>query len=253
MPKRKAVIMFISENESVDELQINNLKIIQKNNGFKFGTDAVLLSDFAKTVPSLKTLDLCTGTGIIPILLSAKTETPHFSAIEIQIEIADMAKRSVEMNGLEKRISVICEDLRNSIKIYGKRQFDLITCNPPYLRAGSAILNINDSKIISRHEVMCTLEDIIQASSKLLSLSGHLVMIHRPSRLSDLIFLMRKYDIEPKRIRFIHNTAKNPPMLFLVDGLYKGKSDVNILPPLILYNEDGTETDELKKIYQRSN
>lgn len=244
--------MIISDNEVIDDLQINNLKIIQKKDGFKFGTDAVLLSDFAKSIISERTLDLCTGTGIIPLLLSAKTATPHFSAIEIQSDTAEMAQRSVRLNKLENRISVICGDLRNSIQIYGKRQFDLITCNPPYIRAGSAILNSSDSKIISRHEVMCTLEDIIQNSSKLLSLSGHLIMIHRPSRMCDLIYLMRKYDIEPKRIRFIQNTAKSSPILFLADGLYKGKSDVNILPPLILYNDDGSETDELKKIYQRS-
>jgi len=244
--------MIISENEQLDDLQIKGLKIIQKKDGFKFGTDAVLLSDFAKDLPSDCTLDLCTGTGIVPLLLSAKTSARAIHAIEIQPEAAETAKRSVEINGLEDRIFIRCGDLRECVGEYGKRRFDLITCNPPYMRAGAALLNGNDSKIIARHEVMCNLEDIVRVSSQLLSLSGHLVMVHRPSRLCDLMYLMRKYEIEPKRIRFVHKDASKPPVLFLADGLYKGKSDVKVLPPLILYDEKGEESAELKKIYQRS-
>ncbi len=241
--------MNINHNEVIDDLQINGLKIIQKNGVFKFGTDAVLLSDFAKSVKSENTLDLCTGSGIVPILLSAKTKTKHLYGIEIQSDIADMAKRSVEMNGLLERIEITCADLKDSISIYGKRRFDLITCNPPYMRANSAILNESDSKVIARHEVKCSLEDIISVSSMMLSLTGHLVMVHRPSRLCDMIYLMRKYDIEPKYIRFVHRKAKDAPTLVLADGLYKGKSDVKILPPLVMYDDDGNETDELRMIY----
>lgn len=241
--------MNIEALEVLDDLQINGLKIIQKNEGFKFGTDAILLSDFAKSIKSEKTLDLCTGSGIIPLLLSAKTDTKLFYGIEIQPDMADMAKRSVEFNNLEDKIEITCGDLLDSISIYGKRQFDLITCNPPYMRRGSAVLNESDSKIISRHEVKCTLEDIIRVSSSLLSLTGHLVMVHRPTRLCDMIFLMRKYNIEPKKIRFVQKSANDAPMLVLCDGLYNGKSDVTVLPPLVLYNEDGSKTDEMKKIY----
>ena len=244
--------MVIHENEQLDDLQINGLKIIQKKDGFKFGTDAVLLSDFAKDIHSDTTLDLCTGTGIIPLLLSAKTTAKAIHAIEIQNETAEMAKRSVLINSLSDRVFIRCGDLRECVGEYKKRSFDLITCNPPYIRAGSAILNCNDSKIISRHEGMCNLEDIVKVSSQLISLSGHLVMVHRPSRLCDLLYLMRKYDIEPKRIRLVHKDTKSPPILFLADGLYKGKSDVSVLPPLILYKENGEQTDELKNIYQRS-
>ena len=245
--------MYIQENEQIDDLQIKNLKIIQKTDAFKFGTDAVLLSDFAKEIKSEQTLDLCTGSGIIPLLLSAKTETSKIYGIEIQEDIAETAQRSVELNELEKRVEIICEDLKESVSVFGKRRFGLITCNPPYMRANSAVVNETDTKTIARHEIKCTLEDIVSVSSMLIAPKGHLVMVHRPSRLCDLIFLMRKYNIEPKRIRFVHKTYKSEPVLVLVDGLYQGKSDVNILPPLILYNEDGQETDELKTIYGRNN
>lgn len=244
--------MIISDNEQLDDLQINGLKIIQKKDGFKFGTDAVLLSDFARDIHSDCTLDLCSGSGIIPLLLSAKTSAKVIYGVEIQSEIAKTAKRSVELNNLSDRIFIHCGDLKDAVSHYGKRRFDLITCNPPYMKAGAALLNENNSKIISRHEVLCTLEDIVKVSSKLISLTGHLVMVHRPSRLCDLIYLMRKYDIEPKRLRFIHKNQTQAPMLFLIDGLYKGKSDINILPPLYLYDKNGEETAELKHIYQRS-
>ena len=243
--------MFVKENETIDDLQINGLKIIQKNGAFKFGTDAVLLSDFSRNIPSEKTLDLCTGSGIIPVLLSAKTKTEKFVGVEIQEEIADAAKRSVELNGLSERIEIVCDDLLNSVKRFGKRQFDLITCNPPYMRVNSAVLNECDAKIIARHEVKCTLEDIISVSVQLISLNGHFVMVHKPSRLTDIIFLMRKYEIEPKKLRFVHRTANDEPVLVLIDGLYKGKSDIRILPPLILYDENGNQTEELNAIYNR--
>ena len=241
----------INKNETLDDLQIAGLRIIQKEGGFKFGTDAVLLSDFSKDIKSKNTLDLCTGTGIVPILMSAKTKTPKFLGIEIQEDFCDIAKRSVELNNLSERIEIKCADLKDSLTFLEKRSFDLITCNPPYMKKDSAILNENDEKIIARHEVKCTLEDIIFVSSKLISTTGHLVMIHRPQRLVDMIYLMRKYEIEPKRIRFIHKSAKTEPVLVLCDGLYKGKSEVKVLPPLILYDEDGEESEELKKIYQR--
>lgn len=244
--------MTIYADETVDDLQVGSLRLIQKKNGFKFGTDAVLLSDFAKALPSKRTLDLCTGSGIVPILLSAKTAAPEIHALEIQHDIADMARRSVELNGLEERIFVKEGNLCDGFSIYKKRSFDVITCNPPYMRAGAGILNKNDSKIISRHEVMCSLEDIISVSSGLLTLGGHLVMVHRPSRLSDIISLMRRYKTEPKRIRFVHKTAAAEPTLVLLDGLFGAKSDVRILPPLLLQNERGGESDELKAIYSRN-
>lgn len=234
-------------NEQLDDLQIMGLKIIQKKDGFKFGTDAVLLSDFSKDIVSKNTLDLCTGTGIIPFLLYGKSKTRCFCGIEIQPEMAKMAQKSVRLNGLEREISVICDDLKNAVKIFGKRKFDLITCNPPYIRSG--VKNETDSKTISRHEVMCTLEDIIKVSSELMKQTGRLAMVHRPSRIAELLYLMTKYKIEPKRIRFVHKTEKEPPVLVLVEGLYGAKSDVNVMKPLIMYDDKMNQTEEMNKIY----
>ena len=235
------------EDEQIDDLQLMGLKIIQKKDGFKFGTDAVLLSDFAKDIASKNTLDLCTGTGIIPFLLYGKSKTRFFSAVEIQAEIAQMAQKSVTLNGLEDKIEIICNDLKNAVGIYGKRKFDLITCNPPYFRAG--VTNETDSKTISRHEVMCTLEDIISVSSELLKQTGRLAMVHRPSRIAELLYLMKKYKIEPKRMRFVHKSEKEPPVLVLVEGLYGAKSDINVMKPLIMYDDKLNQTEEMKEIY----
>ena len=235
------------DNEQIDDLQIKGLKIIQKKDGFKFGTDAVLLSDFAKTIFSQNTLDLCTGTGIIPFLLYGKSKTRKFYGIEIQPEMVEMAQRSINMNGLSNDFSIICGDLKDAVRIFGKRKFDLVTCNPPYIRSG--VLNETDSKTVSRHEVLCTLEDIIKVSSQLIKTTGRLAMVHRPSRIAELLYLMKKYNIEPKRIRFVHKTEKEPPVLVLVEGLYGAKSDVNVMKPLIMYDGNNNQTDEMKEIY----
>ena len=235
------------ENEQLDNLELCGLKIIQKKDGFKFGTDAVLLSDFAKDIPSQNTLDLCSGTGIIPFLLYGKSKTRKFTAVEIQEDMAKMAEKSVKLNNLSQNISIVCADLKDSVKILGKRQFDLITCNPPYIR--NSIKNEKDSKTISRHEVLCNLEDIIKASSELVKTTGRIAMVHRPTRIAELLFLMRKYKLEPKRMRFVHKNISSPPILVLVEGLYGAKSDINVQNPLILYDENMNETEELKKIY----
>lgn len=237
----------LMEDEQLDDLELCGLKIIQKKDGFKFGTDAVLLSDFAKDIHSEHTLDLCSGTGIIPFLLYGKSKTKKYTLVEIQKDMAEIAKKSIALNSLSDNMSVVCEDLKNSVSIFGKRQFDLITCNPPYIRDG--IMNETDAKTIARHEVMCTLEDIIKVSSELMKTTGRLALVHRPSRIAELLYLMKKYKIEPKRIRFVQKTPSSPPILVLVEGLFGAKSDVNVLNPLILYNEDMSETDELKEIY----
>ena len=241
----------LKENESLEDLQAGNLKLIQKKDGFRFGVDAVLLADFAKDVRAREMLDLCTGSGIIPILLSHTTKTGKFFGIELQREIFDTACRSVALNGLEERIFLECGDLKNSAAIYGKRRFDLITCNPPYMPAGCGIQNEADTKIIARHEIACTLEDVIAVSAQLLTQQGHLMLVHKPTRLADIVCLMRKYDIEPKRIRFVHKKTDAEPSLVLVDGAYKGGRELRIMPPLYLYDENGDETIELKRIYGR--
>ena len=238
----------IKNDECLDDLQ-NGLFIIQKKNGFKFGIDAVLLSDFAKETRSKKTLDLCTGTGIVPLLLSARTNTPKIFGLEIHEDIAQMAQRSVEHNKLEDRISIECGDLKNAVSIYGRDSFDKITCNPPYMKCGSGNQNDIDTKSISRHEVMCTVDDVINISAKLLIPKGRFFMIHRPNRLVDIMCAMRKYKIEPKRMRFVHPSYDKVPNMVLIEGMRDGGEELKLLPPLYVYNQDGTYSDEIHKIY----
>lgn len=243
--------MTLLDNEQLDDLQLNNLFLIQKKDGFRFGVDAVLLSDFAKNTHSKRTLDLCTGTGIIPILMSAKTKTPEFCAIEIQHEIADMAKRSVEYNKLSERIKVTEGDLKDAVSIYGKASFDKITCNPPYMKSNSAIKNDADTLAVSRHEVLCTLEDVIRTASELLMPKGRLYMVHRPSRLADIMCLMRKYKIEPKLLRLVASRPGKEPNLLLIEGMYQGGEELRLLNQLYIFDENGNYSEEINKIYGR--
>lgn len=241
----------IFDNECIDDLQLNGLKLIQKTDGFRFGTDAVLLSDFAKSARSRRTLDLCTGTGIVPILLSAKTQTPDICGLEIQPDICDMAKRSVELNKLSERVHIREGDLKEAPEIYGIETFDTITCNPPYMEAGRGIINNTDALTVSRHEVKCTLDDVIRISSKLLIHYGRFFMVHRPSRTADILCSMRAHKIEPKRIRFVHPSAGKAAKLLLIEGVRCGGRELKMLPPLYVHNADGTYTDEINKIYGR--
>lgn len=242
----------ILPDEITDDIQLNGLLIIQKKDGFKFGIDAVLLSDFAKNAASKRTLDLCTGTGIVPLLLSAKTNTQKICGLEIQPEISDMAKRSVILNNLSDRIEICGGDLKDAVSIYQKCSFDKITCNPPYMKCGTGKMNATNTKIISRHEVCCTLEDVISVSSSLLMPHGRFYMVHRPSRLSEIICTMNKYCLEPKLMRFVSPTIGKPPNLILIEGIKGAKTDLKILPELYVYNSDGSYTEEINKIYNRS-
>lgn len=241
----------IKKDESIEDLMIGSLMLIQKKDGFRFGTDAVLLSDFAKDIPSKRTLDLCAGSGIVPILLSHKSDAKEICGLEIQEEIHEMSLRTVSHNKLEDKINLVCGDLKRCADYFPKRSFSLVTCNPPYMKAGSGIECDNYSKYISRHEELCSLEDVISAADSMLEIGGHFCMVHRPSRLTDIICLMRKYRIEPKRLRLVLPKADSAPTLILIDGLVRGGQELKILPPLILYNNDGSETDELKRIYER--
>lgn len=240
----------IRNGECLDDLQ-NGLFIIQKRNGFKFGIDAVLLSDFAKDARSRNTLDLCSGTGIVPLLLAAKTDTGNICGIEIQEDIAEMARRSVEYNKLESRVHIIQGDLKNASDIYGKTRFDRITCNPPYMKCGTGMKNDTETKSVSRHEVLCSLDDVLRVSASLLESKGRFFMIHRPSRLADIICGMRKYRLEPKRLRFVHSYYDKAPNLVLVEGMRDGGEELKLMPPLYVYNGDGTYSEEIDKIYGR--
>lgn len=236
-------------NETLDDLQ-NGYYIYQKNDGFKFGIDAVLLSDFAKEATG-KVIDLCTGTGIIPLLLAAKTTATHIEGIEIQPQIAQMAQRSVEFNKLEDRINIRCADLKDACEIFGSVSFDALTVNPPYMKCGSGLVNDTDFKTISRHEVKCTLEDVIKVSAKLLKPFGKFYMVHRPSRLVDIFSLMRQYKIEPKTIRMVAPNPNKEMNLVLVYGIKNAKSELKTLPPLYVYDENGEYSKEIDEIYGR--
>lgn len=241
----------LNSDESLENLGCGSLVLIQKKNSFRFGTDAVLLADFAKDIPSDNTIDLCCGSGIIPILLSHKTRTQHICGLEIQEEIHSSSVRSVEANELCGRVELTCGDLKRCTDYYPRRSFSLVTCNPPYMRTGCGETCSDESRQLARHEIACTLHDVVCAAEKLLKTGGHLCMVHRPSRLADVFCAMREYRIEPKRLRMVQPHAASAPSLVLIDGLWRGGNELKILPPLILYDEDGTESAELRRIYER--
>lgn len=242
--------MELKENERIDDLQYKGLKIIQNAKGFCFGIDAVLLSDFAKNIRKNSTvIDLCTGTGIVAILLEAKTDAKKIYAVEIQNEIADMAKRSIALNNQLEKIEVINDDLKNIDKYFEKESIDAITVNPPYKKTGSGVINELDTKTISRYEVLCTLDDIIKKSQTVLKTGGSIFMVHRVERLVDIFSTMRKRNIEPKRIRFVHPSEGKAPNLVLVQGVKGGKPFLKVEDPIYVYDKDGKYTCTIMDIY----
>ena len=242
----------LKENERIDDLEFKNLKIIQNKNEFCFGIDSVLLSDFAKDMKSNSlVLDLGTGTGILPILLSKKTNNNKFIGIEIQKKISDMASRSVKLNNLENKIKIINEDINNLNNIYENNSFDVIITNPPYKKNNSGLKNKNEGKMISRHEIKCNLEDIIIASKNMLKDKGVLYMVHRPERIADICELLRKYKIEPKIIKFVYPKIDKEANLVLIKAIKNANKFLKIEKPLIVYNENEKYTDDILKIYNK--
>ena len=215
--------MELKENERIDDLEFKNLKIIQDKDGFCFGIDSVLLSDFAKNIRNnSKVMDLGTGTGILCILLSGKTKNTTFVGTEIQQEVAEMAKRSVKLNNLEDRINILNENILNLKSIYNKKSFDAVVTNPPYKKNNTGVVNIEDKKLISRHEVTASLEDFIHTASYLLQDFGEFYMVHRPDRLVDIFSIMRKEKIEPKIIRFVYPKNNKKANMVLIKGVKRG-------------------------------
>ena len=243
------MITDLMENERLDDLQRNGLKIIQKTDGFCFGMDAVLLSGFASVKPGERALDLGTGTGIIPLLLSAKTKGDHFTGLEIQTEIMKMAQRSVALNGLEKKIDIIQGDIKEASRIFGAARFDVVTSNPPYMNDAHGLKNPGDVKAISRHEVLCTLEDVVREGTKALKPGGRFYMVHRPHRLAEIITVMRQYKLEPKRMKFVHPFADKDANMVLIEAVRGGGAWLKLEPPVIVYKEPGVYTDEIYEIY----
>lgn len=237
------------ENERLDELHRNGYFIIQNPQKFCFGMDAVLLSGFARVKRRETVLDLGTGTGIIPILLEAKTEGEHFTGLEIQPESADMAKRSVRYNHLEEKISIEIGNIKDASSQFGASSFDVVTTNPPYMTGQHGLTNPNEAKAIARHEILCTLEDIMRESAKVLKPQGRFYMVHRPFRLAEILALMRQYQIEPKRMQLVYPYVDKEPNMVLIEGLRGGNPHVSVEKPLIVYKKPGVYTDEIYDIY----
>ena len=239
----------INDWERVDDLHRNGYVIIQNPKRFCFGIDAVILSGFAEVKKGENVMDLCTGTGIIPILLEAKTEGSHFTGLEIQEESVEMARRSVRLNGLEDKVTIDFGDVKNTEALYRASSFDVVTVNPPYMNEGGGLKNGYSPKTIARHEVLCSLEDVVDAAARLLVPQGRLYMVHRPHRLTDIMVTLRNHRLEPKRLRFVHSYADREPVMVLVEAVSNGKPMVKVMPPLIIYKEDGEYTGEIMKIY----
>ena len=241
---------FLRNDETLDDLQLKGIQVIQKKDAFRFGVDAVLLANFAKVRKDAKIVDLCSGTGIIPFILAGKTYASDIIGVEIQEELVDMANRSAQYNKLEHKIKFICGDLKNIELIKSIPKVDIVTVNPPYKLYNSGLINLNDKNAISRHEICCTLEDVIIACRVLLKDSGRVYMVHRPDRLVDILCTMRKHRIEPKRIRMVHPSVNKAPNIVLIEGQRDGGTFLKWEKPLYVHREDGGYTQEIIDMYK---
>lgn len=238
----------VRENERVDDLQ-NGCYVIQDPEKFCFGMDAVLLSGFARVKKDETVLDMCTGTGIIPILLSAKTEGKHFTGLEIQEECAGMAQRSVEYNGLEDKIRMMQGDIKEAAGIFGAASFHVVTCNPPYMIGAHGLQNPHMPKAIARHEILCSLEDVVSQAAKVLKDRGRFYMVHRPFRLTEIMNVLTKHKLEPKRMQLVYPYIDREPNMVLIEALKGGNSRITVERPLIVYERPGVYTKEILELY----
>ena len=240
----------LKPGERLDDLQIKEYRIIQSPGRFCFGMDAVLLSAFAKIKRGEKALDLGTGTGILHLLLEAKNpEGQSFAGLEIQEESADMARRSVCLNHLEQKISIVTGDIKEASALFGAASFHVVTVNPPYMIGQHGLKNENHAKYVARHEVLCTLEDVLRQSALVLKEKGRFYMVHRPFRLTEILAGMSRYHLEPKRMRIVYPYRDKEPNMVLVEGVKGGRPRLTVEPPLIVYKKGGTYTEELLKLY----
>lgn len=237
------------EDERIDDLQRNGYRIIQKKKGFCFGMDAVLLSGFAQVKEGEVAVDLGTGTGIIPILLEAKTKGKHFTGLEIQEEVAEMAGRSVRLNQLENRVDIVRGDIKEASRLFGKASFDVVTSNPPYMNDNHGLKNPELPKAIARHEVFCTLDDVCREASLLLKSGGRFYMVHRPHRLAEITTALKTYKLEPKRMKLVHPFVDKEANMVLIEAVRGGRSMMKVEAPIIVYKEPGVYTQEIYDVY----
>lgn len=241
--------IIINPWERVDDLQIRDYKIIQNVNGFCFGMDAVLLSDYAKVKKNAKVMDLCSGTGIVPILLEAKYKLSLVDGLEVQEDYVEMANRSAKMNQQQDKVHFLQGDVKTVREQFAQDSYDYVTCNPPYMTGEHGLVNGDYIKAIARHEILCSLEDVVKAAKWLLKPSGHFVMVHRPFRMAEIIHTLKENKLEPKRMRLIYPYIDKEPNMILIDAVKGGKQRVTVDPPFIVYNKDGSYTEEIYKVY----
>ncbi|MBQ8084993.1 MAG: tRNA1(Val) (adenine(37)-N6)-methyltransferase [Lachnospiraceae bacterium] len=239
----------VHEDERLDDLQCKGYQLIQKPEGFCFGVDAVLLSDFVKIKPGQNVLDLCTGSGVIPILLAAKTSAGHLTGLELQEDYADMATRSVRYNHLEDKIDILCGDVKEGKKLFQPASIQVEKVNPPNMTDNHGLKNVYEPKTIARHEVALSLEDVISLASYVLPESGNFFMIHKPFRLAEIFCRMREYHIEPKRMRLIHPYVDKEPTMVMIQGTKGGRQRITVEAPLIVYSEPQVYSEEIHRIY----
>lgn len=246
MSKREVLL---KENERVDDLQRNGYCIIQDPDRFCFGMDAVLLSGFAAVKDDARVLDLGTGTGIIPLLLAAKTGAAHLTGLEIQADSADMAGRSVALNGLEEKIEIVTGDIKEADQLFDAASFDVVTCNPPYMIGRHGLKNPEDAKAIARHEILCTLEDVVSQTARLLAPGGKFFLVHRPFRLAEIMVTLKKYKLEPKRMRLVYPFVDKEPNMVLLEAVRGGRPRMTVEKPLIVYSSPGVYMPEIYEVY----
>lgn len=244
--------MEIKENERIDDLQFKGLKIIQNTKNFCFGVDSILLTDFAKKIKNgCEALDLGTGTGVIAILLAAKTGLKHIIGVEKQEEMAELATRNVKLNNLENKIEIVNTDILDLCKLYPNDSFDVVVTNPPYKKKDTGVINQTEKKYLARHELTATLKDFIKVSKNMLKEKGEFYMVHKPERLVDILSLMRTNNLEPKELRFVFSNVNKEPSLVLVKGVKSAKPFLKIKKNLYIYDENENYTEEINKIYNR--
>lgn len=233
----------------MDDLYRCGYRIIQDPSAFCFGMDAVLLAAFARAGAGERVIDLGTGTGVIPTLMAARYPAASYVGLELQEAMAEMAQRSVRLNGLGEKLTIRQGDIRQVRADFPAESFRVVTTNPPYMKQHAGLHNQTDAVSLARHEISCRLRDVMEAAGYLLSSRGRFYMVHRPLRLTEIFEEMRRVQIEPKRLRFVHPYADQEPTQVLIEGVRHGGSELRVLPPLIVYESPGVYTQELRQIY----